>query len=53
MLYKNIDNRVDKMIEDGLLEEVKSVLDMGYEKKINALNTVGYKEIISFMDGEN
>ena len=52
ILYANIDNRVDKMIEAGLVEEVKSILDMGFDKNINSLNTVGYKEIISFLEGE-
>lgn len=51
-LYMNIDNRVDNMIANGLVDEVKSILAMGYDKKINALNTVGYKEIISYLEGE-
>ena len=51
-LYKNIENRVDVMFEEGLVEEVKSVLAKGYSKDLNALNTVGYKEIISFLEGE-
>jgi tRNA dimethylallyltransferase len=51
-LYKNIENRVDEMFEEGLVEEVKSVLAKGYSKDLNALNTVGYKEIISFLEGE-
>ena len=40
------------MIANGLVEEVKSILAMGYEKSINALQTVGYKEIISHLEGE-
>lgn len=51
-LYRNIDNRVDNMIANGLVDEVKSILAMGYDKKINALNTVGYKEIISYLEEE-
>lgn len=51
-LYENINQRVDEMIENGLVEEVKSILDMGYNKKLNALNTVGYKEIISYLENE-
>jgi tRNA dimethylallyltransferase len=50
-LYKNIEKRVDDMIEGGLVEEVKNILDKGYDKNINALNTVGYKEIISYLEG--
>ena len=51
-LYMNIENRVDEMIENGLVDEVKSILESGYQKKINALNTVGYKEIISYLGNE-
>ena len=50
-LYKRIDDRVDKMINEGLVDEVKNV----YQKygKTKALSTgIGYKEIISFLDGE-
>ena len=51
-LYKNIENRVDEMIEKGLIDEVKSILNRGFEKSINSLNTVGYKEIIQYLDFE-
>lgn len=53
ILYKNIEGRVNDMIALGLLEETKSILNMGFSKNINSLNTVGYKEIISFLDGNN
>lgn len=52
VLYNRINERVDTMIKDGLVEEVKSVLAEGYDPKLNSLNTVGYKEIISYLDGE-
>ncbi len=51
-LYKNIEKRVDDMIENGLVEEVKNILRLGHDKKLNALNTVGYKEIISYLENE-
>ncbi len=50
-LYDIIDNRVDKMIDDGLIEEVKRL----YDKKINskAINTgIGYKELYKYFDGD-
>lgn len=50
-LYKKINQRVDKMIEAGLVDEVKDVIRQGYAN-CNALNTVGYKEIISFLNKE-
>ena len=51
-LYSNIEYRIDQMISSGLVEEVKNILNMGYDKRLNSLNTVGYKEIISYLDGE-
>lgn len=52
ILYENINNRVERMIENGLIDEVKNILGMGYSSKLNSLNTVGYKEIISFLNNE-
>ncbi|OGV05162.1 MAG: tRNA (adenosine(37)-N6)-dimethylallyltransferase MiaA [Ignavibacteria bacterium RIFOXYA2_FULL_37_17] len=52
ILYANIEKRVDEMIESGLMDEVKNILSLGYSKNINSLNTVGYKEIISYLDNE-
>ncbi len=48
-LYERINQRVDKMMENGLLEEVRSVYPYRY---LNSLNTVGYKELFQFLDGE-
>lgn len=48
-LYERINRRVDMMIEDGLLEEAKVVYPY---KHLNSLNTVGYKEIFNYLDGE-
>lgn len=47
-LFEIIENRVDKMIEQGLLDEVKGLWKY---KNLNALNTVGYKEIFDYFDG--
>ncbi len=52
ILYQNIETRVDEMIGLGLVEEVQSILKLGYDKKLNSLNTVGYKEIIQYLYGE-
>ncbi len=52
ILYSRIEERVDLMIEQGLVEEVKSILNAGYDEKLNSLNTVGYKEIIAFLKNE-
>ena len=47
-LFEIIENRVDKMIEQGLPDEVKGLWKY---KNLNALNTVGYKEIFDYFDG--
>ncbi len=52
ILYKNIEKRVDEMVNSGLVDEVLSIQNLGYTKDLNALNTVGYKEIIQYLDGE-
>jgi tRNA dimethylallyltransferase len=52
MLYSRINSRTDKMIEDGFISEVKNILSMGFNKELNSLNTVGYKEIIAYLEGQ-
>ena len=47
-LYQRINQRVDQMMEDGLLDEVRSLQD---KRSNNALNTVGYKEMFTYLDG--
>lgn len=49
-LYARINNRVDTMINVGLVEEVRSLVGF---RHLNALNTVGYRELFSFLDGES
>ncbi|MCX8105422.1 MAG: tRNA (adenosine(37)-N6)-dimethylallyltransferase MiaA [Ignavibacterium album] len=51
-LYENIETRVDEMISLGLLDEVKMILNKGYSKELNSLNTVGYKELIDFIENK-
>ena len=50
-LYKNINQRVDKMFELGLLEEVKSLLKK-YELSTTAKAAIGYKEVIDYLDNK-
>lgn len=52
ILYQNIEKRVDQMINDGLVSELEKVLEMGYSRSVNALNTVGYKELYDFLDAK-
>ena len=47
-LYNRINQRVDRMMEEGLLDEAKAMYP---RRQMNALNTVGYKELFDYMDG--
>lgn len=52
ILYNRIDARVDKMQEAGLVEEVKKLLDEGCRPGMTSMDGIGYKEIISYLQGE-
>lgn len=51
IIYKRIEDRVDDMISQGLVDETTQLLEKGYSEYLNSLNTVGYKEIISYLKG--
>jgi len=51
-LYNRINERVEQMLQQGLVDEVQKLQQMGYHRKLNALNTVGYKEVFSYLAGE-
>ena len=51
-LYERINKRVDIMLEKGLIDEVKNLLNMGYSKDLISMQGIGYKEIIKYLDGE-
>lgn len=50
-IYERIDRRVDLMIENGLLDEVRSLMDKGYDKSLVSMKGLGYKEIIDYYNG--
>jgi tRNA dimethylallyltransferase len=50
-LYSRIDERVDKMIDRGLVEEVRCLLDCGLESALTARQAIGYKEIVPVLQG--
>lgn len=52
LLYQRINRRVDIMLNNGLIAEVKSILDAGYNPKLQALHTIGYREPIAFLRGK-
>lgn len=51
VLYDRINKRVDIMVQDGLVEEVKNLLEKGYDKNSTAMQGIGYKEFYGFLDG--
>lgn len=51
-LYDRINRRVDLMIEQGLPEEVKHLMEMGYTSELNSMKGIGYKEIMAYYNGE-
>lgn len=52
VLYRRIEKRIDTMIEQGLIEEVQSLLDYGCQPDMVSMQGLGYKEIISYLNGE-
>lgn len=50
-LYQRIDQRVDLMIERGLIDETKALLATGYDIRLPAMTSLGYREIIAYING--
>lgn len=50
-LYDRINKRVDKMFDMNLVGEVKNLLEMGYNKNMNSMQGIGYKEVIDYING--
>ena len=51
-LYSRIDRRVDMMLEEGLIEEIKALLASGIPAKCTAMQAIGYKEFVDALDGK-
>ena len=51
-LYRRIDKRVDIMLEMGLMEEIRSLLDSGIPEKCTAMQAIGYKEFVNALEGK-
>lgn len=52
LLYRNIDERVLKMVKTGLLEETRILLDKGYSPELSSMQTLAYKHVIRHLNGE-
>lgn len=51
-LYKRIEARIDEMLQDGLIEEVTALKEMGLKRGMVSMQGLGYKEILAYLDGE-
>ncbi|MFB6291259.1 MAG: tRNA (adenosine(37)-N6)-dimethylallyltransferase MiaA [Candidatus Bipolaricaulia bacterium] len=52
VLYDRVNSRVDKMLEEGLLDEVESLVEEGFGPDWGAWETIGYKELVLYLEGE-
>lgn len=50
-LYARINERVDKMLEEGLIDEVQSLIELGCHKDLVSMQALGYKEILDYLEG--
>ncbi len=51
-LFQRIDARIDRMVENGLIDEVKGLLDRGYAPELPALSAIGYREMAAVVKGQ-
>jgi len=52
LLYKRIEERVDGMVSAGLLNETEGILEMGYDKNLKPFQSLGYSQMIEYLDGK-
>jgi tRNA dimethylallyltransferase len=51
-LYRRIDKRVDRMLESGLVDEVRSLLERGYGAELPPMSGIGYRQVCAYLRGE-
>lgn len=52
LLYRRIEKRIDAMISEGLIEEVRGLLDKGYDEDLNSMQGLGYRHITGYLKGK-
>jgi len=52
LLYERIGRRVDEMVKQGLIREVERLLTKGYSKRLNCLQSLGYRQVVDFLEGK-
>jgi tRNA dimethylallyltransferase len=53
VIYDRINRRVDAMIDSGLVDEVKGLLDKGYSADLNSMQSIGYRHMVEFIEGHS
>lgn len=53
VLYERIDERVERMVAEGLFQEVEHLMQRGYHRDLPSMSSVGYKEALDFFDGKH
>ena len=51
LLYDRINRHVDLMIEEGLLKEVKALIEMGYDPALKSMKSLGYRHMVEYIQG--
>jgi tRNA dimethylallyltransferase len=51
-LYQRIDERIQQMFEDGFVDEVRSLIDQGFDPSLPSLSAIGYKEVVAYIHGK-
>ncbi|MEI6206956.1 MAG: tRNA (adenosine(37)-N6)-dimethylallyltransferase MiaA [Desulfuromonadales bacterium] len=51
-LYRHIDERVDRMLTEGLMDEVRGLLSSGFSRELKSMHSIGYKEAVACLSGE-
>lgn len=52
LLYQRINERIDQMLENGLVQEVAALKEMGIRREMTSMQGIGYKEVLDYLDGE-
>jgi len=51
MLYERIDQRVDAMIDEGFVDEVRNLLNMGFPVDLKSMQAIGYRHMVDYIEG--
>jgi tRNA dimethylallyltransferase len=52
VLYARIDARIDRMLADGLVEEVRALLSRGYTRELPSMSAIGYRQLAGYLEGD-